>query len=249
MNWFFRAGIGFKNNLNFENQLKYAVKALEIRQRVFNNNDHPDLARSYLNVAQAYRNLNDPEHEIKFLLKSNQIYERLYKDKVANLDLANCYSQLGCAFGSNANPNLELDYKEEALDMKETMFQGDHYEIARTLNNISNAYKNLGNYKCQLKYAVNALNMYRRLYEGDHFNLAASLNNGRLKSWKSSYFYICKELRINMENFCCFFIVGIAYGCNKEYKLELYYLSRAMNMYRRLYNGDNVEMVTLLNVR
>ena len=42
---------------------------------------------------------------------------------------------------------------------------------------------------------------------------------------------------------------GLAYGNNNERKTELCYLTRALDMYTRLYNGsDHFDLVVLLNV-
>jgi hypothetical protein len=83
------------NNLNFENQLKYHLKALEIRKNIFFDVDHPDVARSLLNVALAFDKANDSENRIKYSLKAVEMFERLFKGETPNLDLANSYSFLG----------------------------------------------------------------------------------------------------------------------------------------------------------
>ncbi len=141
------------------------------------------MAKSFLNVSQAFRNNNEAENEIEYLLQSVKMYERLYKNNHRNLDLANSYSLLGklvnqnfyfclkysetflnagSAYGSTTTPQIELGLKKDSLEIKQNIFLGDHFEIAKTLTDISNAYRNSKDYLCQLKFAVYKKHFYQK---------------------------------------------------------------------------------------
>ena len=106
------------------------------------------------------------------------------------------------------NYKQSLDQYLEALKTYQAVYvkEGNHPDIARSLNNVGLAYGNLGQEEKGLQYKEQALTMYQALYQGNHPDIAASLNNvggtygnlgnkfKALELYKQCYFMRCKLL-------------------------------------------------------
>ena len=139
---------------------------------------------------------------------------------------ANLYSKLG-----NYYDYIECDYSsskknyEQALEMKQNLYKGNHPDIAISLTNVCAAYMKLGYTKKApeygkqaLEYGKQVLEMRQNLYEGDHPDIAARLNN-----------------------------VGHAYYQLGDAKKALEYYEQALEMRQNLYEGDHPSIATSLN--
>jgi tetratricopeptide (TPR) repeat protein len=72
---------------------------------------------------------------------------------------------------------LAQQLHEQALQMCQRLFQGDHPEIATSLNNLAIDLSAIGEMKRARELDEEALAMCQRLYEGDHPDTAANLAN------------------------------------------------------------------------
>ena len=73
-----------------------------------------------------------------------------------------------------------IKYLEESLKMAQSLFPGNHPEVANLLNNVGMAYLKLGgeeNILQSLKYFEESLKMYQALFPGNHPDVATLLNN------------------------------------------------------------------------
>ena len=107
---------------------------------------------------------------------------------------------------------------ERALTMVEAHYEGNHPDVAASLNNVGLAYHALGKPQERLKYFGRALSMQEALYKGNHPAVAASLNN-----------------------------VGSAYQELGKPQEGLKYLERALAMQEALYEGNHPDVATYLN--
>ena len=69
------------------------------------------------------------------------------------------------------------DWYAECLSVTESRFEGDHPEVARSLNNLAYLYNSQGRLSEAEPLWVESLEMNQRLFEGDHPEVARSLNN------------------------------------------------------------------------
>ncbi|WP_342269632.1 tetratricopeptide repeat protein [Rickettsia endosymbiont of Orchestes rusci] len=103
----------------------------------------------------------------------NDNYKEFEKEKQASLynKLASYYDYVVCDF------KQAISYFETALKMRQELYQGNHPDIAQSLNSVGGAYDKLGNSSKGLKYYEEALKMHQELYQGNHPDIAQSLNN------------------------------------------------------------------------
>ena len=72
---------------------------------------------------------------------------------------------MGSAYQELGQVQKGLKYLEEALKMREVLYEGNHPDVASSLNNVGSAYQELGQVQKGLKYLEEALNMREVLYE------------------------------------------------------------------------------------
>ncbi|MEH2420538.1 MAG: tetratricopeptide repeat protein [Nostoc sp.] len=72
---------------------------------------------------------------------------------------------------------LAEPWGEECLNVCQSLFAGDHPDVATSLNNLAFLYNNQGRYSEAEPLYTKALAMRKRLFAGDHPNVATSLNN------------------------------------------------------------------------
>jgi tetratricopeptide (TPR) repeat protein len=110
------------------------------------------------------------------------------------------------------------DLDEQALGMRQRLYEGDHPQIAASLDSLAVDLYELGEYARARDLHQQALAMYRRLYKGDHPRIAHTLNN-----------------------------LAVALRELGEFKRARHLDEQALAMYRRLYKGDDPRIATNLN--
>jgi tetratricopeptide (TPR) repeat protein len=107
---------------------------------------------------------------------------------------------------------------QQLVKICQTLFTGDHFNVASSLNNLASLYDSQGRYSEAEPLYLDALEMTKRLFTGDHFNVASSLNN-----------------------------LAFLYNSQGKYsEAEPLYLD-ALEMKMRLFTGDHPDVATSLN--
>jgi tetratricopeptide (TPR) repeat protein len=107
---------------------------------------------------------------------------------------------------------------QQLVKVCQTLFTGDHPDVATGLNNLANLYDSQGKYSEAEPLYLDALKMIKRLFTGDHPAVATSLNN-----------------------------LALLYRNQGRYsEAELLYLD-ALEMIKRLFTSDHPAVATSLN--
>jgi tetratricopeptide (TPR) repeat protein len=107
---------------------------------------------------------------------------------------------------------------QQLVKVCQTLFTGDHPNIATSLNNLASLYNSQGRYSEAEPLYLEALEMRKRLFTGDHPDVASSLNN-----------------------------LAYLYNSQGRYsEAEPFYLD-ALEMRKRLFTGDHPNVATSLN--
>jgi tetratricopeptide (TPR) repeat protein len=166
-------------------------EALVMRQRLYSDNPHPDMAASLNNVGCAYQRLGGADNIRKGLSLQERalaMRQRLYSDNPhpdMAAEVAASLNNVGCSYedlGGVDNRLKGLRLKKQGLGMLRTLYPGQpHPHVATSLHNIGNSYKSLGGKDNNLKGLIlqeQALEMRQRLYpDQPHPDVAVSLNN------------------------------------------------------------------------
>jgi len=106
----------------------------------------------------------------------------------------------------------------EALEMLKRLHEGDHPDVATSLNSLADVREELGRAAEAEPMYVEALEMYKRLYPGDHPAVAMSLNN----------------------------LAGVRQALGRAAEAESVFVE-ALEMRRRLFPGDHADVAMSLN--
>lgn len=158
--------------------LKHYQKSLEVKQRLFGNADHPDMAVLYNNIASVYKSQGNYGKALECHQHSLEMKMRIYGDEI-HPDVAIAYNNMALVYHAQGDCPQALVYYEKSLNMKLSIYGDiDHPDIATSYSNIAFTLDALGNYAKALEYCQLSLNMRLRVFEeGDHPDVAVSYNN------------------------------------------------------------------------
>ncbi len=155
---------------------------------------------------------------------------------------------------------LSLVYYEQALEVYQTLYKGNHRYIATTLNSLVEVHYKLGQYQEASKYSKQALEMYQLLYKGNHPDIAVALNNlGDVHYKLGQYLEALRYYQQTLE-ICHALYEGnhklIATSLNSlgkiyyrlgQYQEAFKYSKQALEMRQALYSGNHPDIASSLN--
>ena len=156
--------------------------------------------------------------------------------------------------------NLAEPACQGCVEIYQTLFTGDHPDVANSLNNLAALYDNQGRYVEAEPLYIQALEMIKRLFTGDHPYVASSLNNlaalynsqGRYTEAEPLYIQaleMIKRLFTGDHSYVATSWNNLAelYRNQGRYtEAEPLYI-QALEMRKRLFTGDHPDVASSLN--
>ncbi|MFB2970156.1 tetratricopeptide repeat protein [Aerosakkonema sp. BLCC-F183] len=149
---------------------------------------------------------------------------------------------------------------EQALDLALCLYQGDHRNVANSLNNLALLYDSQGRYSEAEPVYQQALAMWQRLFEGDHPNVATSLNNlaglynsqGRYSEAEPLYQQALAMFQRLFEGdhpnvALSWNNLALLYNSQGRYSEAEPLYQQALRMWQRLFGGDHPDVALSLN--
>jgi tetratricopeptide (TPR) repeat protein len=149
---------------------------------------------------------------------------------------------------------------QQLVKVCQTLFTGDHFNVATSLNNLALFYHNQGKYSKAEHHYIDALEMRKRLFTGDHPDVAQSLNNlaglyhsqGRYSEAEPRYFDALEmrkrlftgdhpDVAQSLNN-----LAGLYHSQGRYSEAEPRYFD-ALEMRKRLFTGDHPDVASSLN--
>jgi tetratricopeptide (TPR) repeat protein len=149
---------------------------------------------------------------------------------------------------------------QQALEIRQRLFSGDHIDVAASLNNLAYLYLSKGRYAEAEPLYRQALEMRQRLFSGDHPDVASSLNNlaylynsqGRYSEAEPLYRQALEmtqrlfsgdypDVASSLNN-----LGGLYHSQGRYAEAEPLYW-QALAMYQRLFSGDYPDVASSLN--
>ncbi len=190
--------------------------------------------------------------------------ERLFSEKEngRNIVLAHLKTQVGAVLFHQGLYYAAKQQFERTLKIREVYYGENHIEMARTLNDLGNAYGSLGDYVKKREYLELALKIQEPHYGKDHVNVAITLTNlgsvyGSLGDHVKERDYLERALKIMEAHYGKNHVevartlnnLGIAYGSFGDYVKKRDHLERALKIKRAHYGKDQAEVArTLANL-
>mgnify|MGYP001794585091 CR=1 FL=1 len=196
-----------KNNLahyymtigKYEEALPLFIESLEMRQRLFKGEDHPDIAISLDNLGLLYYYLRKPEQAEPISYQALEMRKRLFDKN--HPDIARSSHNLGLIYSYLRKPEQAKPLFIKSLQINKANFGEAHPDIATSMDSLSNIYKFQGNWKEAEYLCSKSLEMRQRLFKEDHPSKARNLMNLALLYeliWglEEAYFYIEQALEM-----------------------------------------------------
>ena len=168
--YFSKACLNHKQQLEDSKDLTVFEKEehiYEMQKKLFENDDHPFLIETLINLASFYSTRNENENKkksIKYGQMAIDMHMRKYNRKADHPGLVRLFIHMAQCY-SNMNMHLDaIEAKRRALDMQRIIFSGRvHPEIGVTLRSLSVSYSKLS------EANSNEVNYFTRTIYGDYF--------------------------------------------------------------------------------
>ena len=162
----------------FQESLSYCQRALEMRERLHGDADHPDLAYSINNYAVGLDKVGRINEALPVCKRALEMRERLYGD-ADHPNLAYSINSYAVGLDKVGRINEALPVYKRALEMRERLHgDADHPDLAYSINSYAVGLDKVGRINEALPVYKRALEMRERLHgDADHPDLAYSINN------------------------------------------------------------------------
>lgn len=118
---------------NYELALENALKALKIREAIYNDKNNLDMASSCSNVASIYWKQGNIDKAIEYLEQCGKILDNIYKDK-ENYYNAIFKFNLGMVYRKQGDLAKAIEFAEESVRMLVKIVPENHPELQRIRN-------------------------------------------------------------------------------------------------------------------
>ena len=154
----------FENSLgDAQSARPYCEQALEMRQRLYPEQDHSDVALSLNNMGTVLKPLEDAKSARPYHEQALEMYQRLYPEQ-DHPDVAMSLDNMGSVLDSLENAQSGRSYYEQALEMYQRLYpEQDHPDVALSLSNTGLSYWDFKFCFKAEKLLAEALAMYLRL--------------------------------------------------------------------------------------
>lgn len=245
---------------SYEEAESQSLRALAIRKDLYGENDHTDLAQSYVSLGSIASGKGNLAAAEGYYQQGLQIYQNVYQ--CPHETIASTLNNLGAVYSSAGKLSQAKQYYQKALEMRMALYQGPQESIADSWMNFGTLHAKNGELQQAETAYRTALDMYRTLYGACHRKIAQALNNlgvlwrsnGKLDE-ASSHFE--QALKIYLELYGeaypgtlnSYSNLGGLYYSRGDYSKSRQYYQEALDGYRRLY-GSRAPAVadTLLNL-
>ena len=193
-----------------------------------------------------------PLREVAYALAKGIAFNRRLEAK-STMDLIKAYHNTGQAAKAK---DLGLDL----LDQQQQRLGPEHPEVARTLNNLSNAHGALREHRTQKDVLERALKIIEQHSGPDHPQVAATLNNlgtahGDLGDYNTKKDFLERALKIQEQHFgpdhpevaLTLNNLGNAHGALGDHRTQKDLLERALKIKEQHFGADHPEVATTLN--
>ncbi|CAF3628698.1 unnamed protein product [Rotaria sp. Silwood1] len=128
---------------DYDQSLEYHLKSLEIKKRLFKNDDS-NIADSYNCLGIVYFNKNNYKQAINSYEKALKILNSTSDNDHSKI--AACLNNISLVYRTEQNYSKALEYYKKVLDIEKKYLSEDHVDLGQTYHNIGALYCNDSNY-------------------------------------------------------------------------------------------------------
>jgi tetratricopeptide (TPR) repeat protein len=196
----------------------------------------------------------------RLLLHAYGLVDHAHQQQLATPALAELLHRMGVyVWTRGLGLTRAQELHEQALAMRQRLYEGDHPDVARSLNNVGVILTDLGDFAGARALFEQTLAMRQRLHEGDHWEIGLSLHNlaeslrelgenARARVLYEQALAMFQRMHEGDHSDIANTLTNLADDLRAlgehERARELH--ERALAMYRRLYGGDHPETAMTL---
>ena len=151
----------------YEKALTIGVKILGV--------DHPNVARSYNNLANVYYRFGDLKQAKEFHYKALIIKKAVFHEDHA--EVAASYNNVALVLNDMEKHYQAKNLHKKALEIQKKNFGYDHADVGGSYNNLAVVYNSLGKYEQAKELHKKALKIRMKIFGEDHADVAQSYDN------------------------------------------------------------------------
>ena len=151
----------------YEKALTIGVKTLGI--------DHPNVARSYNNLANIYYRFGELKQAKEFHYKALIIKKAVFHEDHA--EVAASYNNVALVLNDMEKHHQAKNLHKKALKIQKKNFGYDHADVGGSYNNLAVVYNSLGKYDQAKELHKKALKIRMKIFGEDHADVAQSYDN------------------------------------------------------------------------
>ncbi|EAR92102.2 tetratricopeptide repeat protein (macronuclear) [Tetrahymena thermophila SB210] len=190
--------ISYTTQEEYKLALEQDLKTLELRESLYGM-EHPEIIRSYLNIASTYEKLVQHKKALEYKLKALNMREQINTGN--HPDLIEIFNSLAQTYEVLGDNKTAQQYDFKAVKMREALQNDEPSKLAQSYCRIAVSYERLGDDKTSLEYKLKALKIRETLFQGNHHDLAFSLNSvaisyERLGNYKEAQDYFLRALKM-----------------------------------------------------
>jgi tetratricopeptide (TPR) repeat protein len=184
----------------------------------------------------------------------------IFPASVPNNQVISIFVSIGNFYKVQGLYELAESWHEKCINVCQALFNGDHPDVASSLNNLAALYTSQGRYSQAERLYTQALEMRERLFNGDHPDVASILDNlaalytsqGRYSQAERLYTQAL-EMRERLFNgdhpdvACILDNLAALYKSRRRYSKAERLYTQALEMRERLFNGDHPDVASILD--
>ncbi|CAF1529227.1 unnamed protein product [Rotaria sp. Silwood1] len=159
---------------DYDQSLEYHLKSLEIKKRLFKNDDS-NIADSYNCLGIVYFNKNNYKQAINSYEKALKILNSTSDNDHSKI--AACLNNISLVYRTEQNYSKALEYYKKVLDIEKKYLSEDHVDLGQTYHNIGALYWCCGFYDNAMEYYNLSLENKYRYLPSNHSSIAMTLEN------------------------------------------------------------------------
>ncbi|MDA3054166.1 MULTISPECIES: tetratricopeptide repeat protein [unclassified Campylobacter] len=210
--------------------------ALNIQEKVFDNTHsdkiHPDIARSYVNIAECHANLGNSEKALEYYNNAIKCGLEVLETQRRNPEkkdisyIADIYVFLGVAYSAIKDFDNAIEYKLKALNVREMILDKNSRDIIESCLLLAMDYSHINDNDNTIKYCQKVLQMLKESSDKDDGPSHA----------------ISENLGLSNDEIigATYGILGRSYFLKNEYSKALEIFEKVLDISERLGDIDSV---------
>lgn len=238
---------------DFDKALEAFLKALEIRRELLNE-EHPDIAASYVGIGTVYLKKGFFAKAFDYLSKATNIFEK--ELGFENPTTAMCYNIMGQVYHCQGYYSEAFNMCFKALRIREKVFGNNHTEVADSCNSLGLLYFSQEFFQEAKEYYSRAAAIYGKDENSVHPDLATIYTNMALIAYNEADLdtalaynekavdLIIKLLGENHPNIATAYNnMGVIYDDLHNYSLALKFYFMAMEIREHAFGNRHAETI------